>query len=292
MQRRTRQRRTTRALIQKIGVTLTLALLLAVFSDSLQVNSRSISSGAPEQLAITGGVLTIAPGGVGDAVMELGNNGNEIISTDWINIRPNVSAVGTKFVGNADKTQDLLLTGKFDVQGTITLGGIPRSTWPYLDHWKVTQTEQGASMLTPSESNMNLSTGSQQTAHPEVAGLSLYSNDSTHSALNVTNNGNTTVDFNNSNLSVYGDFKANGNIYVCSSATAADCHTTGSLYKVLWNKINMANFGGIDADTLDDVDTYFVGTCNGVPNAICLCTTMPASTSRCKILTTPVHDVP
>lgn len=287
-------------LIQRIGIAIVLALTLTAFRDSLRVDSRTISPGTAEQLSITGGVLTIAPGDETDSIMEIGNNGNEIISTGDINIRPNGSPVGTRFVGNIDGTQDLLLTGKFDVQGSITLGGVTRTTWPYVDNWKTIQNTEGNTTLTPSETMFNLLVGLQQTRDTAIAGLSLYSSAGTgYSALNVSNTGTGSLaaDFNDTNVLIYGDL-GYYNLYVCGSTetTAAEraqeCHENRSLYKLGWTKSNIHDQGGVDADYVGGVDTYFVGDCNGQAGAVCLCTSMPDSTSRCRILTTPVYDVP
>ena len=283
MKQRTRKKPTTPLLVQRIGIALVLALTLTVFRDSLRVSSGTITRNAIEVLSITGGVLTIAPGGDGHSVMEIGNNGNEIISTGDIYLRPNGGQPGTRFVGNVDGTSNLLLTGKMDVAGTITLGnGDARTTWPYPDHWMTVQNEQDKTTLTPNEQNIGLTIDRQQVNDTGVAGLSLYSADRDFQALLVDNSNPAryAADFNGSNVTILGDLDVT-KLYLCGS-TAEACHTTPALYKLAWTKDNMYSGGGVDADTLDGVDTYFVGNCDG---GVCLCTTMPYGTSRCTVLT-------
>jgi len=282
MKRRMRhQRRSSHRLIQKCGTAAALALLLVAFSDSLRVDSGSVSPDTPEQLSIKGGVLTIAPGGANDSVMELGNNGGEIVSTGDIFIRPNGSSSGTRFVGNADQTQDLLLTGKLEVRDGITLGGIRKTVWPAPDHWKPAQDSRGVPVLSLTESTTSISTER----------LTVTENDGSYVALYVDNNGPGAyaANFNNSDVAMNYQLKATG-ILVCGSKKATqaeraqECHDDPSFYKPVWTRgsgTNMYLYGGVDADILRGVDAYFVGNCNGESGVVCLCAATSVGASRC-----------
>lgn len=303
---RRRQKRERRAhgrlLAYRGGMVAVLVVMLFVFRDSIRVDSASLSVGTSEQLSITGGVLTIAPGQPTDSIMEIGNNGNEIISTGPINIRPNGSPQGTQFVGNANGTQSLLLTGQLTLNtGGIVLNGVRKTTWPSVDSWKTVNHPDGTYWYTFNDAQTSLATGTP----PNVAGvpgLALYS-DNGDPALLVENANNGYIgyasgaaNFNDSDVTLYGDLKF-FSLYVCSSSLATpqqratECHSNQSLYKAAWTTYNMNAGSGVDADMIDGIDTYFVGTCNGVQGSVCLCAVMQNATTQCYPMTQPVYDV-
>lgn len=81
--------------------------------------------GSPTRLTINNGVITIVDA-AGSKIMEIGNAGTDIASTDKIYIRPNTTTQGSYFSGTGS-TQDLLLTGRLSA-GTIMKNGLPALT--------------------------------------------------------------------------------------------------------------------------------------------------------------------
>lgn len=265
-------------LVRRIGVAAALAVLLVLFRASIGVRSAPLTDGATERVSITNGVLTIAPGGPSDNVMELGNRGNEIVSTGPIFIMPGGTQAGTRFIGNSDQTQDLSMTGSVTITGRVVLGDPAepsnwRTTWPEPDGWTRT-VEPSKAYLTPNERTSSIDTGTQP-SQSEAYGFGVYANDPAYSGLNVSNYmaDSDAIDFNAHNLEIRGNLNIfPGSLYAYVGGQSAR----------VWTTDNDGNGSGLSADKLDGLDTY-VAPCGS--GKLCLCAvTTDAPQNHCQEL--------
>lgn len=250
-------------LVRRTGVAAALAVLLVLFRASVGVRSAPLTINDTERIAVSNGVITVAPGGATDSVMELGNHGNEIVSTGPIFLRPGGTEAGSRFIGNSDQTQDLSMTGDVLIGGGVVIGdpAVPsnrKTVWPEPDGWS-RLSDATFNYLTPNERSVSVSTGTQS-LNPEAYGFGMYSRDFNYSALNVSNYdyGANAIAFNSKNVDIRGDLQIfPGALY--SRAAGSDSR--------VWTTENDGDGSGLIADTLDGNDTY-VAVCG---TGICLC---------------------
>lgn len=271
MARIQKKRKVTPRLVPRIGVAVALFVALVVFRSSLNVRSAAITEGAVEQLK-TNGVITIAPGGATDSVMKVGNHGNIITSTGSIYIRPNGTTAGSRFIGNADTTQDLIMTGKIEVAGSISINGQPKTIWPEPDNW-TSITSGPYSNLYPNDTGLRVDSGNQQDTR-EAYGLGIYESSAIYSALSIGNSDGPAIDFNANTVDVRGSLNIlSGYLYV----KLPDPSTT---YKRAWTIENDGKNSGLSADLIDGTDTYFAN-CG---SSVCLCAVATAGQNHCQNL--------
>ncbi len=264
-------------LIRRIGIGAALALLLVVFRASVGVRSAPLTAGKVERVAVSNGVITVAPGGATDSVMELGNHGNEIVSTGPIFLRPGGTEAGTRFTGNSDQSQDLSITGDVAIGGGFVLGDPSnpanrKTVWPEPDGWS--RLSDGTSnYLAPIDRTFNISTGTQP-LNPEAYGFGIYSNAYSSFALNVSNYDSSAdaIVFNSKNVEIRGDLRIfPGSLY--SRVAGVDSR--------VWTTEYDGKGSGLVADILDGKDTYVAG-CG---TSVCLCTVVAdPSQNHCQVL--------
>ncbi len=101
-----------------------LVVTLALARSSLPATSAPVTPSATSKLTVYQGVVVVAPGGVGDDVLELGNAGRDIASTGAIYLRPN-STGGSSYFSGSGNTQNLYLSGNLGV-------GVAGSSYPFV----------------------------------------------------------------------------------------------------------------------------------------------------------------
>ncbi|MFH0828928.1 MAG: hypothetical protein V1907_01995 [Candidatus Kerfeldbacteria bacterium] len=285
---RRRQKRKTPLLflVTRAGVAVALLAVLVVFRSSLNVRSAVNTDGATEQLK-TNGVITIAPGGASDSVMKLGNHGNMIASTGSIYLRPNGTTAGSRFTGNDDGTQDLIMTGNVTVAGGIVLGEERKTIWPEPDSWMSIVTGSNSDLY-PNDTNLSVKTG-EQPDNQDAFGLSIYENSTDYSALSVNNSVGRSISFGSpdegfNNVDIRGALNIiSGYLYVKLPSPFSDS------YKRVWTADNDGKASGLSADVIDGTDTYFANCGNSV--CICAVTVGQQNQSHCQNLDTMLYYI-
>lgn len=260
---------------------MTLAMAVGSGDRAQPVSSASIS-GSLERLAVKNGVITIAPGGSTDSVLELGNEGRDLASTGALYFRPDNTTAGTYFSKSADNTQNLLLTGNLHVLDGITLGGVRRTTWPAGDGWAVTADDN----LKPQDPASAVELSATQ-------GLVVYQNTSLASGydgLRVSNvqAGAPAADFGVGWFETRDSLEVTGGAYVCMIAGAGRCEADQQFRGQVWTSANdgqQANDSGPDADAIDGLDAYFLDNCgNFGGDVFCLCSMNEYGSPNCTLL--------
>jgi hypothetical protein len=280
---RHRQRRLSvgPAWLRRLTVTVAvIVLLMSVASgDRAKPVSSASLSGSLERLAVKNGVITIAPGGSADSVLEIGNEGRDLASTGVLYFRPNNTTAGSYFSKSADNTQNLLLTGNLHVNDGITLGGVRRTTWPAGDGWAVTADDN----LTPQDPASPVAPG----------GLNVYQNTSLASGydgLRVSNlqAGAPAGDFGTGWFETKDSLDVTGGAYVCMTAGAGQCEANPQFRGQVWTSANdgqQPDDSGPDADAIDGLDAYFLDDCGGGGGGVhCLCSMNEYGSPNCMLL--------
>lgn len=232
---------------------LTIAALVMVVGvvTAMTAQAGSVTNGAGQppftETAVYQGVIAVIPGGIGDSLLEIGNQGKDIASTGDIYLRPH-SLTGANTGVRVTKNGNSGITD-LHVYGRLCLAGQCEHTWPSAggtSFWTQTST-----WLEPSTAGQGLYTASSGVGFGGY-GLEVYG-DHSDAALYISKQtaGGTALQ-SASSVEIRGSLNVTGQMTMLDCPPGGNCPDLASMsVGRIWEPANDGRASGLDAARID-----------------------------------------